>query len=201
MGRLATDLKWKENPMSRFERLNETNAPAASIPLIEKSKKAFGRLPGLHAVMAGAPALLDGYQVLHRLFAEETSFDAEEKTVVWQTINVAHECHYCVPAHTGIAKAMKVSDEVIDALRDETPLPTSKLEALRTFTLAMLESRGNPTEEQIDAFYAEGYGDQQVLEVILGLAQKLMSNYTNHIAKTPVDAPLEKFSWTRASKR
>lgn len=65
--------------MSKFERLDETTAPAASLPLIEKSKAAFGRLPGLHSVMAGAPALLDGYQVLHRLFAEETAFDAEEK--------------------------------------------------------------------------------------------------------------------------
>ncbi|SET83166.1 carboxymuconolactone decarboxylase family protein [Paracoccus homiensis] len=187
--------------MTKFERFDETNAPEAALPLIEKSKAAFGRLPGLHAVMAGAPALLDGYQVLHRLFAEETSFDADEKTVVWQAINVAHECHYCVPAHTGIAKAMKVGDDVIDALRDETPLPTPKLEALRTFTLAMLESRGNPTDEQLDAFYAAGYGDQQVLEIILGLAQKVMSNYTNHIAKTPVDAPFEKFAWTPVSKR
>ncbi|MFC3616225.1 carboxymuconolactone decarboxylase family protein [Lutimaribacter marinistellae] len=187
--------------MSKFEKLDETTASEAALPLIEKSKAAFGRLPGLHAVMARAPALLDGYQVLHRLFAEETSFDAEEKTVVWQTINVAHECHYCVPAHTGIAKAMKVSDEISNALRDETPLPTAKLEALRTFTLAMLESRGNPTEAQLEAFYAAGYGEQQVLEVILGLAQKVMSNYTNHVADTPVDEPMKKFAWTPKSQR
>lgn len=183
--------------MTKFERLDESNAPAASLPLIEKSKAAFGRLPGLHAVMAGAPALLDGYQVLHRLFAEETSFDADEKTVVWQTINVAHECHYCVPAHTGIAKMMQVSDDITNALRDETALPSDKLEALRTFTLAMLDSRGRPTEAQMEAFFAAGYGEQQVMEIILGLAQKVMSNYTNHVAETPVDTVFEKFAWTR----
>ena len=44
----------------------------------------------------------------HRLFQHETSFDKDELTVVWQTINVEHACHYCVPAHTGIAKMMKV---------------------------------------------------------------------------------------------
>jgi alkylhydroperoxidase family enzyme len=187
--------------MTKFERLDENTAPEAALPLIEKSKAAFGRLPGLHAVMAQAPALLEGYQVLHRLFAEETSFDAEETTVVWQTINVAHECHYCVPAHTGIAKAMNVSDEISNALRDETPLPTDKLEALRTFTLAMLESRGNPTDAQLDAFFAAGYGERQVLEIILGLAQKVMSNYTNHIADTPVDEGMKKFAWTPKSQR
>ena len=187
--------------MTKFEKFDESNAPAEAVPLIEKSKAAFGRLPGLHAVMAGAPALLDGYQVLHRLFAEETSFDADEKTVVWQTINVAHECHYCVPAHTGIAKAMKVSDEISYALRDETPLPSAKLEALRSFTLVMLESRGRPSEAQMQAFLDAGYNQRHVLEIILGLAQKVMSNYTNHIAETPVDEGMKKFAWTPKSQR
>ena len=187
--------------MTKFEKLDETTAAPAALPLIEKSKAAFGRLPGLHAVMARSPALLEGYQVLHRLFAEETSFDAEEKTVVWQTINVYHQCHYCVPAHTGIAKAMKVDDAISDALRDETPLPTPKLEALRTFTLTMTESRGNPTDADLEAFYAAGYGEQQVLEIVLGLAQKVMSNYTNHLAQTPVDAPMQKFAWTPKADR
>lgn len=187
--------------MTKFERFDDTNAPAESLPLIEKSKKAFGRLPGLHSVMAGSPALLDGYQTLHRLFAEHTAFDADEKTVVWQTINVYHECHYCVPAHTGIARMMGVSDDISDALRDETPLPSDKLEALRSFTLAMLDTRGNPDKAAFDAFHAAGYGERHVLDIILGLAQKVMSNYTNHVAETPVDAPMQKFAWTPKSRR
>ncbi|UOM35056.1 carboxymuconolactone decarboxylase family protein [Acuticoccus sp. I52.16.1] len=187
--------------MTKLDRYDEATAPEGSLPLIERSRKAFGRLPGLHSVMAGSPALLEGYQVLHRLFAEATAFDAEEKTVVWQTINVYHSCHYCVPAHTGIAKMMGVSDEISTALRDETPLPSEKLEALRTFTLAMVESRGNPTDEELQAFYDAGYGQRQVLDVILGIAQKVMSNYTNHIAETPVDAPMQKFAWTKAGAK
>lgn len=187
--------------MTKFEKLDETTAPSAAVPLIEKSKATFGRLPGLHAVMSRAPALLDGYQVLHRLFAEETSFDAEEKTVVWQTINVYHECHYCVPAHTGIAKMMKVDDAISEALRDEAPLPNPKLEALRAFTLVMADSRGNPAEADLQAFYDAGYGEEQVLEIVLGIAQKVMSNYTNHLAETPVDAPMQQFAWTPKSKR
>lgn len=187
--------------MTKFERFDATTAPADALPLIEKSQKAFGRLPGLHAVMAGSPALLEGYQVLHGLFAEKTAFDADEKTVVWQTINVYHECHYCVPAHTGIAKMMGVRDEISNALRDETPLPTEKLEALRSFTLAMLDTRGNPTEAAFDAFFAAGYEQRHVLDIILGLAQKVMSNYTNHVAQTPVDEVMQKFNWTPVSKR
>ncbi len=185
--------------MADFTLHTEDTAPAESQPLIENSRKAFGRLPGLHAVMAEAPALLEGYQILHKLFQTKTSFDADELTVVWQTINVEHECHYCVPAHTGIAKMMKVDDEIVEALRNETPLPTERLEALRTFTLAVLRKRGNVDEDDLNAFFAAGYGNRQVLEVILGLAQKVMSNYTNHIAETPVDAVFKPLEWKRAA--
>ncbi|WP_341303712.1 carboxymuconolactone decarboxylase family protein [Pseudomonas sp. TMP25] len=182
--------------MTAFTLHDQNSAPEAAKPLLEKSKKAFGRVPGLHAVMAESPELLNGYQVLHGLFLD-SSFDADEKTVVWQTINVEHACHYCVPAHTGIAKSMKVSDEVNNALRDETPLPSAKLEALRDFTLAMVRQRGELEAAQLDAFYAAGYRQQNVLEVILGLSQKVMSNYTNHLAQTPIDQAFQVFAWEK----
>ena len=172
------------------------SAPEGSKPLLENSLKAFGMVPGLHGVLASAPKALEGYQVLHQLFTE-TSFNEDELTVVWQTINVEHACHYCVPAHTGIANMMKVDEAITEALRNETPLADEKLEALRTFTLSVVRNRGNVTQEDLDAFYAVGYGEQQVLEVILGLAQKTISNYTNHIAHTPVDDAFKKFEWSK----
>ena len=171
-------------------------APEGSKPLLEKSQKAFGRLPGLHKVLAESPQAYEAYQFLHKIFTE-TDFDADELTVVWQSINVEHECHYCVPAHTGIAKMMKVSDDITEALRNETPLPSDKLEALRTFTVQMVRGRGNVTQDQMDAFFAAGYGHRAVLDVILGLAQKTMSNYVNHVAQTPVDEVFHPLKWER----
>ena len=171
-------------------------APEASKPLLEQSQKAFGRLPGLHKVLAESPQAYEGYQVLHKLFTE-TDFDAEELTVVCQAINVENECHYCVPAHTGIAKMMKVSDEISDALRNETALPTPKLEALRTFTVQMFRQRGNVSDDQMKAFFDAGYGHRAVLDVILGMAQKTMSNYVNHVAQTPVDDVFKPLAWER----
>lgn len=185
--------------MADFTLHTEDTAPEESKPLIEKSKAAFGRLPGLHAVMAEAPGLLEGYQILHNLFQTKTSFDKDELTVVWQTINVEHECHYCVPAHTGIAKMMKVDDAIIEALRNETPLPSDRLEALRNFTLAIVRKRGNVDEDDLNAFFEAGYENRQVLEIILGLAQKVMSNYTNHIAETPIDAVFRPLEWQKAA--
>ena len=173
-------------------------APEESQPLLGASQKAFGMIPNLHAVMAEAPGLLEGYQKLHELFLA-SSFDDEEKTVVWQTINVEHACHYCVPAHTGIAHSMKVDAAITEALRNETPLAEPRLEALREFTLAMVRNRGNVSDDEVQAFFDAGYTQRQLLEIVLGLAQKVMSNYTNHLAETPVDEPFAKFAWTKSA--
>lgn len=183
--------------MTHLEVHTSETAPEESRPLLEDSAKAYGRVPGLHAVMAEAPALLEGYKQLHRLFAEKTSFDKDELTVVWQAINVEHACRYCVPAHTGIAKAMKVDDAITNALRDETPLPNARLEALRTFTLRVVRQRGNVTDAEVQEFLDAGFTRRQILEVILGVAQKVMSNYTNHLAQTPVDGPMTAFAWEK----
>ncbi|RCW92680.1 carboxymuconolactone decarboxylase family protein [Winogradskyella arenosi] len=172
------------------------SAPKEGKALLENSQKAYGMIPGLHGVLAGAPKILEAYQTLHELFTQ-TSFNEEELTVVWQTINVEHACHYCVPAHTGIAHMMKVDNDITEALRNETPLESAKLEALRTMTLTIVRNRGNVTQDDLEAFYAAGYGEAQVLEIILGLSQKVISNYTNHIANTPVDDAFKKFSWSK----
>ncbi|MEL6619173.1 MAG: carboxymuconolactone decarboxylase family protein [Pseudomonadota bacterium] len=169
-------------------------APAASKPLLENSIKAFGRLPSLHGVMAESPGLLEGYQHLHRLAIEGTAFNPEERTVVWMTVNVANTCHYCVPAHTGIAKREKIDEDIVNALRDETPLP-DRLEALRTFTLAIRESHGRPGVEAVEAFVAAGYDERAILDTILIYAQKVMSNFTNALFDTPTDAAFAPFAW------
>ncbi|PKG55385.1 carboxymuconolactone decarboxylase [Shewanella sp. Choline-02u-19] len=180
--------------MSHFKLHTVETAPAKSKPILENAAKQMGAVPGLFAVMAESPNTLEAYTQLHQQFAS-SSFNAEELTVVWQTINVEHQCHYCVPAHTGIAHSMKVDGALTDALRNREPMPTPKLQALQDLTLSMVRNRGNVSQAELEAFYAAGYGQQQVLEIILGLSQKVISNYVNHVAQTPVDKMFEQFAW------
>jgi alkylhydroperoxidase family enzyme len=170
------------------------SAPEESKPLLENSIKAFGNIPNLHGVLAEAPGLLNAYKSIHELFVN-SSFNNDELTVVWQTINVEHECHYCIPAHTAIAKMMKVDDAITAALRNKTELPTAKLQALRNMTLSIVRNRGYVQDKEVKDFYAAGYEERQLLEIILGLSQKVISNYVNHIAMTPVDPGFKKYAW------
>ncbi|MBY4678481.1 carboxymuconolactone decarboxylase family protein [Marinobacterium arenosum] len=172
--------------MSHFEIHDLDSAPAESKLLLERSIQNFGSIPNLHGVMAESPVVLEAYQQLHTLF-QNSSFDAEELTVIWQTINVEHNCHYCVPAHAAIAQMMKVDDQLTEALRERQPMPKEKLQVLHDTTLALVRERGILSAEQLDRFYNAGYNQKQLLEIVLGIAQKVMSNYINHLADTPLD--------------
>ncbi|MCY7297277.1 carboxymuconolactone decarboxylase family protein [Alteromonas sp. a30] len=179
--------------MSNFTLHDQDSAPEASKPLLQKSIDAFGMVPNLHAVMAESPQLLEGYQRVHELFSN-SSFDKDELTVVWQTINKAHSCGYCLPAHTAVAQMMGADESITESIKTDAKLPNAKLDVLRDTTLAMVESRGNLTDAQLDNFYSAGYTHQNLLDIVLGLSQKIMSNYTNHIAKTPLDEAFQQFA-------
>lgn len=181
----------------KFELYNLEDSPPKSHPLLQNSVKDFGMIPNLHAVLAESPPTLEAYQNLHKLF-QKTSFNAAELTVVWQTINVEHECHYCVPAHTGIANIMKVDSAISDALRNRSALSDEKLQVLHLTTLALVRNRGRISEQELAEFFRVGYERCNLLEIILGISQKVISNYVNHLAETPIDKAFLQFEWSES---
>jgi len=182
--------------MTEFTIHDETTAPVDIQEFLAQTKKRNGFIPNLHAIMSEAPGLLKGYRELNDLFLK-SSFNRDEITVIWQTVNVENNCHYCVPAHTMVAKSMKIDEEITESLRNETPFSDPKLEALRTFTLQMVRNHGVLADQDVKAFLDAGYTNRNMLEVILGVAMKTMSNYTNHLAQTPLDTPFLSAAWEK----
>jgi alkylhydroperoxidase family enzyme len=106
---------------------------------------------------------------------------------------------YCVAAHSVIAGMQQVPGDVVGAIREGKPIADAKLEALRRFTSAVTKTRGRPAEDDSRAFLATGFTQAQILEVVLGVGMKTLSNYTNHIAGTPLDSAFAKAAWSKAA--
>lgn len=173
-------------------------APEAAKETVRQAEQAYGFLPNLLGVMAEAPQLVKAYTTLNGLF-EQTSFSPAERQTVLLAVSARNGCDYCVAAHSVIAGMQKVPDDVVQAIRDGQPIADAKLEALRRFTEAVVEKRGWPSDADVRAFHAAGYGEQQVLEVILGVGLKTLSNYTNHVAETPLDDAFASAAWNKAA--
>lgn len=173
-------------------------APKGAKDALKSAQDKFGFVPNLIGVLANAPVLPKAYLTLAGIF-DETSFSPAERQVVLLAASYENDCEYCVAAHTAIAGLSKVPSPVIEAVRQGQRVPDAKLEALRRFTLALVATRGRPSQPDLDAFFRAGYGEAQVLEVILGVAVKTLANYANHLAETPLDEAFQKLAWTKAA--
>lgn len=184
-----------------FTYYTQENAPQESKPLLADSKAFFGMIPNLHKVFAGAPATFEAYNTTFNIFMTKTSLTPLEQQVVFMTANFENDCHYCVPGHTGMMKAAKMPDDVIEALREGTEIPDVKLQALHDYTKALLDSRGHIGDDKLNDFLAAGYNQKQALEVLTGLAAKLISNFANAMVHTKLDPGMNKFDWTHPKNR
>jgi hypothetical protein len=100
-----------------------------------------------------------------------------------------------------LAKYVGVPETAIQALRDGTPIEDARLEALRRFTSQVVTKRGWVDELEIRALLDTGYANQTILDVILGVAVKVMSNYTDHVAHTQLDDVIKPLAWTHPGNR
>jgi len=173
-----------------FKRFTLEDAPATSVPYLEAAQKAFGLIPNVEQVMAQAPSLLGSYMTAWDLF-DETSLNPAERQIVYQTANFENNCEYCTPWHTILAENAGLSADDVEALRNGDTLSDPKQEALRLFTRALARTSGS----------IEPAAEQSALEVVQGLAVKLMSNYTNSIAQTPLDEAAQSKAWKKPSLR
>jgi len=163
---------------------------------MENAQQAYGFVPNLTAVMANAPLLAEAYQTLGGLF-EKTSFSSDEKQVIYLAISAENGCDYCMAAHSVIADMNQLAAEVTEAIRRGQPIDDPRLEALRSFTQHLVSERGWIGDDVRAAFLAAGYSETQILEVVLGVGMKTLSNYTNHIAGTPLDQAFAHRVWTK----
>ena len=170
-----------------FTPLSVETAPEKSHPLLENVQKSFKFIPNLFGVFANSPVLLEGYLGLEKTF-DKGSLSAVERQIILLSASVENACGYCIAAHSTVLKAfLHVPAEIVSAVRADQPVSDPKLEALIALTKEIVTERGYVSAQVMDNFLAAGYRKDQVLEVLIGVALKTMSNYLDHISPTVLD--------------
>lgn len=157
--------------------------------MLDAVKALRGKAPNMYRTMANSEGTLSTYIHGYKAFREGSGFSRHEQEVVLLTISRENGCHYCTAAHSFIAdKAAKVEPDILAAVRAGAPLADAKLQALSVFTSRLFETRGLISKEDAATFLDAGYSEQQILEIILAISVKTLSNYSNHIFHTDLDA-------------
>ncbi|MFZ2159034.1 MAG: carboxymuconolactone decarboxylase family protein [Bradyrhizobium sp.] len=179
-----------------LEKKSRDNAEPGAKAALEAVQKGLGFIPNMYANMANSPGALETYGVGYKFFRGDGGFTPAEQEVVFLTISHENGCEYCMAAHSMVGEKMSgVPAPVLSALRSGLPLPDAKLQALSVFTRIMVASRGKPTRQDLQVFLAAGFSERQVMEIILAIAVKTISNYSNHVFHTEVDPVFAAYRW------
>lgn len=189
--------------MAQFTSHSIETAPEGSKERLARVSQAWGFLPKLHGKLAESPLALEAYDMLFGLVASRATLSPVEQQVVYQAINVFHECEYCTAGHTYLSRQAQMDETTLAALRNGTPIPDTRLQALRLFAERMVRERGFVGDSAVDSFLAAGFTRAQVLEVITIAATKTISNYANHITLTEKESFMADpaLSWTSPRNR
>ena len=162
-------------------------APAGSREPMDRLTARVGFLPNLAATIACAPAAMVSFDAQQGAL-RGTALTGAEREVVGVTVSLANTCAYSVAAHSVFAEANGLPADVLAALRAGRELPDARLEALRAFTVALLEHRGHLRPDGLD--------EATALEVIAQAAYTTMANWAANVGGAPVDAAFARMAWS-----
>ncbi|PTR44855.1 putative peroxidase-related enzyme [Rhodococcus sp. OK611] len=173
-------------------------APGAARPTMATIEGKFGFLPAPVALMSESPELLQAFTRSNALFERSTLTELEREVLVL-TIATRNECHVCVALHTASLTRAAAPEQLVQDLRSRQPLSDPRLEAIRRFTLEVLDAAGGVDEAQMQAFLDHGFTRRNALEVVLGVGTYTLSTFANRMTEAPLDPPFAPFAWEGAA--
>ncbi|MBB3189553.1 carboxymuconolactone decarboxylase family protein [Halomonas cerina] len=183
--------------MSQFPLHDIASAPEDAKARLEGAQQKMGFIPHVFGKMAEAPALLEAYMTLDEIYSRTSLTPAQQQTAL-VAVSVDNRCEFCVAAHTGGLQQADVSQGDINRLREQSAPEDPKLAAVARFARHLNATRGWAEQSEIQAFLDAGFEQRQILELVIACALKTLSNYTNHIAETPLNEELKPLAWQAA---
>lgn len=163
------------------------SAPPGARAAITSIIASWGFLPNLARVMAESPAALELLLAGYAALSTKSTLSPAEQQLISVVASRENDCAYCVAAHSTLALEAGLAPHVLVAVRDGTSIDDPRLNALQIATEQLVRKRGWLDAATKRVFLDAGYQSGQLFEVVGWLALKLLTNYTNHIAETPVD--------------
>ena len=172
--------------MANFQVPTRATVSPANQAIFDQLEKGLGFVPNLYATFAHNESALGDYLGLQN---RKTTLKAKEKEIVNLVVSQVNECAYCLAAHTALGKMNGFTDEQLLALRAGRSVGDAKYDALAAFVRATAVNRGKPGVDATDEFLAAGYTQANLVDVIVLIGDKIVTNYLHGVTQVPVDFP------------
>ncbi|WND01797.1 carboxymuconolactone decarboxylase family protein [Temperatibacter marinus] len=180
--------------MFDLEILTPLSLPVAEACVLLKKKQELGFVPNIYGVIAASSPALKAFDELNLHFAQ-ASFSDTEKQVIELVVSIENTCGYCVAGHSLFAKMLAVPDDIIQDLRNHRPLTDRRLGVLAEATKEIVRRKGEISDSTLKGFYEVGYSGVHLLELILGIALKMFSNFVAKSTQLDLDDAFKDHAW------
>ncbi len=172
--------------MTHFTVPTRADVSPANQSLFDALQKGLGMVPNLYATLAHNETALGDYLTLQN---RKSTLRAKEREVVNLVVSQVNECQYCLAAHTVIGRMNGFTDEQILEIRGGSATFNPKLDALARFVRTTTESRGHPAPDAVEALLAAGYNSANVIDIVMTIGDKVISNFLHGVTQVPIDFP------------
>lgn len=180
---------FKDDKMERLKALNPDTTTGKSKDLFDGIQSKLGMVPNMMRTMGNSPAVLEAYLNLSGALSSGT-LGAKLGELLASSISTQNGCDYCVSAHDFIGQNLaKIPGEELEAAR-RGHSNNPKIQAALTFATALVSTRGQVSDAEVNAVKSAGYKEGEIAEIIGHVALNIFTNYLNNTAQTAVDFPV-----------
>ncbi|MBN8820407.1 MULTISPECIES: carboxymuconolactone decarboxylase family protein [unclassified Spirosoma] len=173
--------------MKTFDVPTRSQVSAGNQAIFDKLQAGLGFVPNLYATIAYSNNALESYLQLQQA---KSSLNKREKEIINLVVSQINGCNYCLAAHTALGKLNGFTNDQILEVRGGSASFSSKYDALARLTQAITQQQGHLHDDSVlDAFYAAGYTDESLVDVIVAIADKIIMNYLHNLTNIPIDFP------------
>ena len=154
--------------------------------IFDNLKKGLGFVPNLYATYAYSDTALGDYLALQN---RKSSLKAKEREVINLVVSQVNDCKYCLSAHTALGKMNGFTEDEILEIRSGSASFDTKLDALAKFAKNITVNRSKPDTEVLENFFNAGYTKENLVDAIIVIGDKFISNFLHGATNIPIDFP------------
>ena len=158
----------------------------ANQALFDQLKKGLGMVPNLYATLALSEHALGNYLAFQNA---KSSITGKAREVVNLVVSQVNGCQYCLAAHTVIGGMVGFKPEQIIEIRGGSASFDARLDALAKLVKSMATERGHADPARVQAFFDAGWTPENLVDVIVVIGDKTVTNYLHATTQVPVDFP------------
>jgi uncharacterized peroxidase-related enzyme len=173
--------------MTQFSVPTRAEVSETNQAIFDNLQKNLGFVPNLYATFALGGSALGDYLALQN---RKSTLSAKEREIINLVVSEVNECIYCLSAHTVLGKMNGFSEEQIFEIRSGHASFNPKFDVLAKFVRDVTINRGKPSAQSVAQLFEAGYTQANVIDALIIVGDKIISNYLHGVTQIPVDFPL-----------